>query len=185
MKNTITKQNYKNHMTCQAINHYDTGQSLEQSYVENNRKNEGIAIEEESKKYFDDLIDSNHLNIEIKNYRNITLYQPEATIEFKDTNIRITNRADYLFIDKDGNYHLIEVKGKTNPYKSNGKLEDEIKSDLNYQSYVFEKSNIPIKSVYLLYLNKNWIRKGAINIKELFQKDDVTNLLDYQSSNIE
>ncbi len=185
MKNTITKQNYKNHMTCQAINHYDTGQSIEQSYVENNRKKEGIAIEEESKKYFGDLIDSNHLHIEIKNYRNITLYQPETTIEVKDTNIRITNRADYLFIDKDGNYRLIEVKGKANPYKSNGKLEDEIKRDLNYQRYVLEKSNIPIKSVHLLYLNKNWIRKGAINIKELFQKDDVTNLLEYQSSNIE
>ena len=127
MKNTLTltKGIYKTHMQCQAINQYSIGQQVAESYVEKNRKKEGIAIEEESKKYFNELIDSNHLHIEIQNYRNTILYQPEAKIEFKGTDIRdirVTNRADYLFIDKDGNYHLIEVKGKTDPYKKNGKL---------------------------------------------------------------
>jgi len=181
---TLTKGIYKTHMLCEAINSYSNGQPVSESYVENNRKKEGISIEEESKKYFPELIDSNHLHIEIENYRNTTLYQPETTIEFKDTNTRIINRADYLFIDKDGNYHLIEVKGKSNPY-ANGKLQNDIKNDLNYQKYVFEKSNIPIKTVSLLYLNKEWEKKGATIISELFKKDDVTHLLEYQSSDVE
>ena len=187
MKNILrlTKSIYKIHMQCQAINSYSNGQPVTESYVENNRKKEGIAIEEESKKYFTELIDSNHLHIEIENYKNTTLYQPETTIEFKGTDIRITNRADYLFIDQDGNYHLIEAKGKTNPYKDNGKLENDIRHDLNYQKYVFEKSNIHIKTVNLLYLNKDWTRQGATITKELFKKDDVTHLLEYQSSDVE
>ncbi|MBO99267.1 MAG: hypothetical protein CL730_03305 [Chloroflexi bacterium] len=190
MKNTfsLTKSTYKIHMQCQAINQYSIGQQVSESYVENNRKKEGIAIEEESKKYFNELIDSNHLHIEIQNYRNTILYQPEATIEFKGSDIRdirITNRADYLFIDKDGNYHLIEVKGKTDPYKKNGKLKDDIKHDLTYQKYVFEKYNIPIKTVSLLYLNNDYTKKEKTIISELFIKDDVTHLLEYQSSEIE
>ena len=90
MKNTfpLTKSTYKIHMQCQAINQYRIGQQVSESYVENNRKKEGIAIEEESKKYFNELIDSNHLHIEIQNYRNTILYQPEATIEFKGSDIR-------------------------------------------------------------------------------------------------
>ena len=112
MKNTLTltKGIYKTHMQCQAINSYSNSNQVSESYVEKNRKKEGIVIEEESKKYFDELIDSNHLHTEIKSYRNTTLYQPETTIEFKDTNTRIINRADYLFIDKDG-YEFARIVG--------------------------------------------------------------------------
>ena len=46
-------------MQCQAINQYSIGRPVVESYVETNRKKEGIAIEEESKKYFPKLIESN------------------------------------------------------------------------------------------------------------------------------
>ena len=57
--------------------------------------------------------------------------------------------------------------------KSSTKIEKEDKYDVLFQYFVASKSS-SVDRIYLLYLNKEYERKGDINLKELFVVEDMT-----------
>lgn len=86
----------------------------------------------------------------------------EAGFKFKDC----FSRADIL-IPEDNGWSIIEVKSGT-------KVKDINLHDVAFQKYVYEGNGIKIDKCYLMCLNKDYIRKGEININELFLKEDIT-----------
>ena len=63
-------------------------------------------------------------------------------------------------------YEIYEVKATTC-------VEREHLIDAAFQKYVLEKRGLKISNVYILHLNKNYIRRGDLNLKFLFLKEQV------------
>ena len=86
----------------------------------------------------------------------------EAGFEFNNC----FSRADILVPNKDC-WDIVEVKAAT-------KTKDINVHDISFQRYVYEGNGLKIKNCYIMHLNKEYFRKGELNLKELFEKDDVT-----------
>lgn len=64
-------------------------------------------------------------------------------------------------------WDMIEIKSAT-------QVKDYYIDDLAFQKYVFENAGYPIKRCKVLHLNSKYVRHGALDIKQLFAEDDVT-----------
>ncbi len=72
-----------------------------------------------------------------------------------------------------GAYDVYEVKASNSG--ENKKAKDEIYSnDLAFQYVVLKENNIPINKLYLVRLNKEYIRAGDIDLNGLLTKEDFT-----------
>ncbi|SDN62993.1 DUF2779 domain-containing protein [Bacillus sp. OK048] len=74
-------------------------------------------------------------------------------------------RCDILTRNSDG-WHLYEVKSST-------RMKAKFLDDLAIQTFVLQ-NNLPIKSVNLVYLNKEYAREGKLDLNSLFTIADVT-----------
>ena len=75
-------------------------------------------------------------------------------------------RIDIL--EKNGRgWNMIEIK-------SSGDTSETQKQDIAYQYYVFTNAGYKIKKCFVLHLNKKYVRGKRLNIKKLFEYDDVT-----------
>jgi len=79
--------------------------------------------------------------------------------------------ADILNPVEKGAWDLIEVK-------SSSSVKDEHYNDVAFQKYVYESSGLKIRKCYLMYVNNQYVRKGAIEPKKLFATEDVTKQCD-------
>ncbi len=90
-------------------------------------------------------------------------------------------RADILQPAPGGKWDLIEVK-------SSNKIKEHYYHDVALQKYVFDGAGISIRRCYLLHLNKGYVRRGEIDPRKLFVKEDVTkevkNILDEIAPNL-
>ena len=75
-------------------------------------------------------------------------------------------RADVLLPVKNG-YDLIEVKA------SNEVKGDHI-WDVAFQLYVLEKAGIKVTNAFLMHLDREYVKKGPVDPKKLFLKENVT-----------
>src|SRR3989338_5054827 len=75
--------------------------------------------------------------------------------------------ADILNPVSDDAWDLIEVK-------SSSGMKDEYLYDVAFQKYVYEGAGLRIRGCYLMYINRDYVRKGKIDPKELFVKEDIT-----------
>ena len=75
-------------------------------------------------------------------------------------------------------WDMIEIKSATG-------VKDYYIDDLTFQKYVFENAGYPIKRCKVLHLNNNYVRHGALDIKQLFAEDDVTEEVNETFQNIE
>lgn len=82
---------------------------------------------------------------------------------------RFTARADILHrVKKNGNeWDMIEVKSTLDP-------KDEHLLDLTFQKYVFEGAGYKIRKTYICHLNRDYVRRGPINVQDLFNLSDQT-----------
>ena len=79
-------------------------------------------------------------------------------------------RADILMpVGKE--WDIIEVK-------SSSTLKKKHSWDLSFQRYVYEKSGLKIRKCFLMHLNNEYVRKGEIDVNELFKKEDLTKEVD-------
>jgi hypothetical protein len=74
-------------------------------------------------------------------------------------------RTDIL-IKHNGHWDMYEVK-------SSSKVKKEHKYDATFQYLVFDKG-YNIENVYILHLNKDYIRDGSLSLDDLFAIDDIT-----------
>ena len=71
-----------------------------------------------------------------------------------------------------GTWDVYEVKG-TNSKKEGSEDRDHI-SDLAFQANVLEAAGITTGRLFIVHLNKEYVRSGALDIDALFVKDDST-----------
>lgn len=82
-------------------------------------------------------------------------------------------RNDMLKFDPATNaWNLYEVKGTNSLDERTDKI-DHIE-DASFQSVVMKDAGMPLNRVYLVHLNKEYVRDGDINIFELFDQEDIT-----------
>lgn len=75
--------------------------------------------------------------------------------------------ADVLDPVSNGAWDLIEVK-------SSSSMKDEYLYDVAFQKYTYEGAGLKIRRCYLMYINKDYVRKGTIDPKKMFVKEDIT-----------
>ncbi len=83
-----------------------------------------------------------------------------------------TNTGEYCAVDilrnnNDGTWDIIEVKSTTSP-------KDYHIIDASFQRYVFTQCGIKIRNCFILTLNPEYSRHGALDIDALFAMHDVT-----------
>lgn len=83
-------------------------------------------------------------------------------------------KADIIEFDaKTKNWTLYEVKSTTKVKKDRFHIED-----VAFQKMAFEESGYEIGQTYLIYLNKDYIRRGDVQPDALFTKEDVSDRVD-------
>ncbi len=66
-------------------------------------------------------------------------------------------------------YDLIEVKSSTS---SSRRRDEEYACDLAFQEHVLKACGVPIAGTYLMRLNSDYVRRGPIDIEQLFARTD-------------
>ena len=77
------------------------------------------------------------------------------------------SRADVLLPVGKDEWDIIEVKSGT-------AVKEENIHDVSFQKYVYEKAGLKIRNCYLMHINRDYVRKGKVDIKKLFIKQDIT-----------
>jgi hypothetical protein len=109
------------------------------------------------------------------------IYQPGFQIE--DCYVR----WDYLVLNEDGRYDLIEVKAKSSVRKKMkdngedrkiGKIEDEFLLDVAFQKYIINQVlrsmwQQEIDKIFIAHVNSDYVRHGAINIDDIVSFQDI------------
>jgi len=78
----------------------------------------------------------------------------------------------FVFDESTGCYDLYEVKSSTGKEEDGGRNTKDYIVDMAFQKVVLEDLNITINKTYLVRLNKEYIKRGDIDIKELFLIED-------------
>lgn len=98
-----------------------------------------------------------------------TIFQ--ATV-FTDSGL--VAKADVLKFDpKTESWTLLEVKSTTSVKKDRQHIED-----VAFQKVAFGEAGYKIGKCYLIHLNKDYVRRGELNPKELFVQEDVSEQVD-------
>lgn len=87
-------------------------------------------------------------------------------------------RIDILVPAGKSAWDIIEVKGVT-------EIDDSHIQDCAFQKYICEKAGIKICKVYLMFVNKNFVKKGNIDLKQFLLKEDVTKDVEKELMGIE
>jgi hypothetical protein len=131
---------------------------IEPSRYEQFLMKQGEEIGNLAKEFLRDTIHSSHPHDEI-------------AIEKGFTDGRFEARADVVVYDSEEHiYDLYEIKSATSVKKIN-------LCDVTFQSLVCE-ANIPLRKVYVVHMNGNYIRQGEIDQNELFVIQDVSTEVD-------
>ncbi|GBR75863.1 hypothetical protein NO2_0495 [Candidatus Termititenax persephonae] len=101
--------------------------------------------------------------------------QPLFEVGFMSNNCYA--RADILVSYDQTQWDMIEVKTST-------KVKDEHIKDVAFQKFIFMNAGIKIRNCYLMFINKDYLRKKELSPKEFFIKEDITEQVDNEIINI-
>jgi len=96
----------------------------------------------------------------------------QASFETEDG---VFARVDVLEKNEDGSLNIYEVKSSTSVKKD--KKHNHVK-DACFQKYVLEKSGYEVKDVYIIHLNKDYVRNGEIDPHSFLEKVDIKEDID-------
>jgi hypothetical protein len=72
-----------------------------------------------------------------------------------------------ILVKKNGQWYAYEVKSST-------QVKDIYKLDAAFQYYVISSAGLPLTAFSLVYVNNQYVRKGALQLNELFATEDLT-----------
>lgn len=82
-------------------------------------------------------------------------------------------KNDVLEYDEKNNcWNLYEIKG-ANTLDENASSIDHVE-DATFQTIILKALGIKVGKVFIIHLNREYVREGEINVKELFINDDIT-----------
>ena len=84
-------------------------------------------------------------------------------------------RADILKPVDSTKWDLLEVKSASNVWESGGEIKSVHLHDIAFQLYVYREAGVEVRKAYLVFLNRNYVRRGEIDPHQLFRFEDVTN----------
>lgn len=87
-----------------------------------------------------------------------------------------------VLVPAEGAWDIYEIKG-TNAKKEGSEDRDHI-SDLAFQKSVLERAGVKVGRAFIVHLNKEYVRAGALDIDALFVKDDGTEQVAAASADI-
>ncbi len=88
------------------------------------------------------------------------------------------SRADVLLPVGEDEWDIIEVKSAT-------KVKDINVHDVSFQRYTYEKAGLKIRKCFLMHINNEYVKDGAIEPEELFVQTDITEKVTEYSEGIE
>ena len=147
--------------------------------ITQHRFDEGHLVGELAKKVFPGGIDINaeDFNENLKKSKEL-LAKRKPLFEAAFKNDRIHSRADILFPANQKEWDIIEVKSSTQPKELHI-------HDLAFQKYCYEQAGLKINKCRLMHINGDYVRHGKIDPKGLFLIQDVDELVNELSKNIE
>lgn len=140
------------HLWADVNNKFEKPLSLYDQHL----MNQGYEVEKYAKQYLENFVSKNN-NLEL-------IWQRT----FIDKNYEAKSDALIHKLDTD-TYDIYEIKSST-------EVKTENKYDATFQFLVSNKQ-IKIDKVFILHLNKEYVRYGRLNIDELFIAEDVTNIV--------
>ena len=167
----LSKSSYCRGIQCKKILWLEKHKPEEQEQIDNEKiLEQGNNIHEIARYLFGE-----HINIEyrenlsqmiedttntIESYKNIII--TEASFNYKN------NFCSVDILKKENNtYEIYEIKSST-------ELKDIYINDASYQYYVLTNLGLKVKKVSLVHINSKYVRKGALDLDELFIKQDIT-----------
>ena len=181
MRKVLTKSDYLSGLECPKylwviFNQPDLIPKL--SKVDEYKLLEGIKVGQLAKKLYPDGIDipteDNNENLRVTKE---LLNERKPLFEAGFVHNNCLSRVDILAPVECG-WELVEVKSGT-------KVKDVNLHDVAFQKYIYEANSLKIKSSYLLHLNKEYVRKGELELEELFIKEDISEQVDQLLVDIE
>jgi len=171
----LTKSKYMNGLQCHRLLWFANKKLLPKiTLSDEHRFDQGHEFEEYVKKLFPEGVDLNGLGFKEN------LEKTKEAVEQNKTLFEAGFMVDDLFVrtdiikqGKDG-WDLYEIKSTT-------KSKPQHIPDLAFQKYVLNKAGLKVNRCFIIYLNKEYIKNGEINPKELTIQEDVTeqvNLID-------
>ena len=138
---------------------------------DNSSLNTGIKVGEEAKKLF-----GSYINIEYKDLMEMVeetkqVIKEHPTCVITEASFSYENNfcsVDILKKKKD-HYEIYEVKSST-------VVEDIYLEDASYQYYVLTSLGYLVDKVSIVHLNKQYVRKGSLDIQKLFKIEDITSI---------
>ena len=165
--------------TWLKLNKKELFEKFELSAFEQNLMEQGNEVEKEARKLFPGGIEVTETGDEAVE-RTKELMGAKTPCIFQATFIvdGFIARNDALVWDAQNScWDLYEIKG-TNSIKEGGTDHNHI-DDLTFQASVLSRADVPVGRYFLVHLNKEYVRFGALNTKELFLIEDQTeNVLD-------
>jgi hypothetical protein len=71
-----------------------------------------------------------------------------------------------ILVNKGGGWYAFEVKGST-------KVKDPFIMDASLQHYVISNCGVPLEDFFIVHLNNQYVRKGELEIQQLFSNESV------------
>jgi len=164
----LTKSKYMNGLQCTRLLWFANKKLLpEISLSDQHKFDQGHEFEEYVKKLYPEAVDLNGLDFkENLDKTKELLKQNQSIFEagFMIDNLFV--RCD-LIIPTEAGIDLYEIK-------STSESKPQHMPDLAFQKYVLEKSGLKVNKSFVIFLNKEYVKQGEINPKELIQIEEVT-----------
>jgi hypothetical protein len=129
---------------------------------------EGYEVEEYVMKLYPDVIDLEHCSSgDVKEKLKEAGFYSQATLT---TTEGLFARLDLIEVLQDGTIDIYEIKSSTSVKKD--KKHNHLK-DIAFQKYVVEQNNFTVNDVIHTHLNKEFIKSGEIDIRELIVFENV------------
>ncbi|MEA2071934.1 MAG: DUF2779 domain-containing protein [Asgard group archaeon] len=78
-------------------------------------------------------------------------------------------RVDIL-VPQDNGWAILEVK-------SSNRVKDKHLHDVSFQRFVIESQGLPVNNCFLVHLNRDYTRNGALDLDQLFIKENITEVV--------
>lgn len=177
----LTKSKYMKGQQCLRLLWFADRKKLpDPSMSDQHRFSQGSVFEEYVKELFPEGFELGNLDFgsNIESTKSLiekkkTIF--EAGVQFEELFIR----ADILEPNGDG-WNLYEIKASSDEKKLPIYI-----PDLAFQKYVLEKVGLKIKKCFVLKLNKEYVKNGEIDAKQLVDKHEVTTEVDLVDVNPE
>lgn len=181
----ISKSKYIEFCVCNKyswLNKYKPELKLEESET-TDFTDKGKEVGDLAKRLFGDYVDVTTYDGDILDIKRMI----EKTKEEINKGTEVICEAAFLYNNA---YCAIDIlkKEKTGycfyEVKSSTKIKDQHYTDVAYQKYVVEHCGIKINTCNIIYLNKEYIKNGDIDLNKLFIVEDVTDDIQKEYDNV-